>query len=144
MVADTYGCSEKDVADLINKPRNFMKHADHDPNAIMDEVSNADCDAIITSACIDYLMAAKRSHLIMGLYLAWYSAIYPNLTGKFYRREADELFPNLATMDEKGQLYAARALASSEHIASVVVNDLRNELTDNYRWVSLRKHGAIL
>ncbi|PSH68537.1 hypothetical protein CU102_12285 [Phyllobacterium brassicacearum] len=142
-IAESQGSTPRQIKDLINLPRNFIKHADRDPDATQPDITDTDCDAMLETACIDYMMAAGRSHIIMGIYLAWYSAIFPEKVGSFLREAADLFFPNLFTMPRADQILAARK-AASQPIPSNVLNAYRNELTDNHRWTALRSLGQNL
>lgn len=139
-ISEVHGSTDREIRKLINEPRNFLKHADRDPDGTMQDLDAADCDAIVETACIDYMMASGRSPSILGLYLAWYSAINPEKTGGFFRGGADTFFPGLAERPRAEQIRAARKLAI-QPLPSPVLNDPKNELTDNWRWASLREKG---
>lgn len=142
-IAAVHGCTEREIAALFNRPRNFIKHADRDADDISPEIDDDDCDAIIQTACIDYMMAAGRSPYIFGLFVTWYSAVYPTKTGAFFREAADQIFPGLATMDRREQILSARKAASAS-TPSDALHHRSNELTDNWRWVELRAKGTTL
>lgn len=140
-MADVHGCTEKEIAALINLPRNFLKHADRDADELAPEIEPDDCDAIVQTACIDYMMVAGRSPAIVGLFVVWYSAVYPEKTGTFFRREADNIFPALSQKSRSEQILAARA-TTSEALPSSVLHHYSNELSDNWRWAELRTKGG--
>jgi hypothetical protein len=142
-IATISGCTEREIADLFNRPRNFMKHADRDPDAISPEIEDADCDAALLTACLDYMMTAGRSPYIFGIFVTWYSAIYPEKCGLFFREAADQIFPSLSVLNRREQVLAVRNLASSP-VPSDAILHRSNELTDNWRWTDLRAKGATL
>ncbi|MCF6103847.1 hypothetical protein [Mesorhizobium muleiense] len=107
-----HGKPAKDFRNLLNEPRNFIKHADRDPFAVAPDITDEDCDGALIFACLDYMIIAGRSPYILGLFVAWYSAVYPSKTGDFFRREADLEFPGLGMMSRRDQRAAARASAA--------------------------------
>jgi hypothetical protein len=136
-MARSHGRPQKEFWDLINRPRNFFKHADNDPEATAPDVHFSDCDAMIESACVDYMVAAGRSPIVVGIFVAWYSAVYPEKTGDFMRYAGDELFGDLSDLDRAEHLRRARVVAAKP-VSSEVLHNIRNEMTDNYRWAGLR------
>ncbi|KAB2716965.1 hypothetical protein [Brucella intermedia] len=136
-ITSSQGIMPRAVRDLINAPRNFVKHADRDPDTVIDDLSHSDCDAILLTACLDYMFANGRSPYCAGVFVAWYSAIYPEKTELFFRSEAEAIFAGLAAESRERQVQAARDFLSRP--PKVVLNDVRNELTDNYRWSNLKQ-----
>ncbi|GAA5663413.1 hypothetical protein Brsp07_01891 [Brucella sp. NBRC 14130] len=136
-IVDVYGGTAKEIVGLINAPRNFVKHADKDPDAVFTDIKEDDCDAVILTACLDYMFANGRSPYSMGIFLSWYSAIYPDKTGDFMREIADLLFPNLGSKGRDQQKLAARTVLANP-TPPQIFNDHRNELSDNYRWAQFR------
>ncbi|MBP2459567.1 MULTISPECIES: hypothetical protein [unclassified Rhizobium] len=139
-IEKVHGMSPKEAAALINVARNFAKHADRDPDALSDDLSSEDVDAVILTACIDYSMASGRSHYVIGLFISWYAAINPKKMGDMFYQPARELFPNLSGIGRAAQVAAARHV-SKQLPARGLIDHARNELTDNWRWVSLRDLG---
>ncbi|WP_413710969.1 hypothetical protein [Rhizobium sp. Rhizsp82] len=134
------GWSEQDIVALVNRPRNFTKHANRDPDAVMDDITHEDCDAVILTACLDYGIASGRSPLPVGVFLAWHSAVYPSKPDSLFSGLAKKLFPNLQQETREAQVRAARQYVAGP-VDSWLLNDSRNELTDAWRWIDLRKHG---
>lgn len=133
----SHGKPAKDFRDQLNGPRNFLKHADRDPDAVIPEISDHDCDSTLAVACLDYMVASGRSPYVLGLFLIWFASIYPAKTGDFLRPEAEGLFPGLSAMPRKDQIAAAR-VAATKWGKSALMADAKNELTDNSRWTRLR------
>lgn len=136
-ITDVYGTPPKEIINLINAPRNFVKHADRNPDAVFPDIKEENCDAVLLTACLDYMFANGRSPYIMGVFLSWYSAIYSDKTGSFMQETAELLFPELAFMDREQQKMAARSVLV-QPTPPLIFNDNRNELSDNYRWVKFR------
>ena len=136
-IVEVYGGTAKEIVGLINAPRNFVKHADKDPDAVFPDIKEDDCDAVILTACLDYMFANGRSPYSMGVFLSWYSAIYPDRTGDFMRETADLLFPKIGSLDRDQQKLAARSVLTSP-TPPQIFHDHRNELSDNHRWARFR------
>lgn len=137
-IGEAHGMSFVDVKKLINAPRNFIKHADHDPDGKIADISHLDCDAVVMTACLDYMAASKRSPTIFGLFVFWYCSIYPDKVGGFFSDAAALYFPHLQAMERRDQVKAARHQVA-QPLLSEVLNDARNEMTDNWRWINLRE-----
>ena len=135
---EVHGSSEKQIADAFNKARNFTKHADKDPDALIEDVSDFDAETVIMVACVDYCVLAGKSPIPVGLFITWFAAVYPDRTGSFFKREAEDWFPGLGSLDREAQVSAART-ALAKPVPHEVLNARRTELTDNWRWVELRK-----
>jgi len=142
-IREVHGLSEREVNDMINFPRNFTKHADRDPEAEIYDILPEDADAMVMTACIDYCIVSGRSPHSVGIFVAWYAAINPEKTGHFGRAAADALFPDLAQRQRPQQVKAARSIVRRT-LSSPIIHDRRNELTDNWRWNSLRELGGDL
>ncbi|MFC0246519.1 hypothetical protein [Falsochrobactrum ovis] len=137
-ITEAYGAPPKEIIDLINAPRNFVKHADRDPDAVFPDIKEEDCDAVLLTACLDYMFANGRSPYIMGIFLSWYSAIYQKKVGVFMEETAQLLFPELAFLNREQQKKAARKVLSNP-TPPLIFHDHRTELTDNHRWVHFKK-----
>ena len=134
---EVHGISEREARLMVNIPRNFTKHADNDPHATMEDIRDVDADALVMTACIDYTVTARKSPSAVGLFIAWFAATNPDLTGGFCREAAEQLFPSLEVRPREEQLAAARAILNKP-INRELLDHLRNELTDNWRWVKFR------
>lgn len=137
-VCRTHGSTPREIKYLINKPRNYLKHADRDADATLPDVDHLDCDAVLETACIDYMVLMGRSPFAVGLYVAWYSAKYPEKTGEFFRREAEQIFPGLSRLGHLEQISAARKAFQHSKMPEIL-HSSKNDLTDNWRWQRLRR-----
>lgn len=137
-IGDVHGLSFAEIKKLINAPRNFIKHADRDPDGSIADITHLDCDAIVMTACLDYMAASGRSPAIVGLFVIWYCAINPDRVGGLCREATPLYFPNIHGADRKDQVQAARVEALKP-LPSEVLNNWRNELSDIWRWKPLRE-----
>ena len=63
--------------DYINSPyRNFFKHADRDPDAVLASFNEPDVDALIFLAVEDYLRLLDKSPIEFQVFQLWYMSIY--------------------------------------------------------------------
>ena len=61
----------------INSPyRNFFKHADRDPDAVLASFNEPDVDALIFLAVEDYLRLLDKSPIEFQVFQLWYMSIY--------------------------------------------------------------------
>ncbi|WP_019530413.1 hypothetical protein [Dasania marina] len=62
--------------DLINSPyRNFFKHADRDPDSVLEGFSDLENDHIIFLSVEDYIRLNKKSPVELQVYQLWYLSI---------------------------------------------------------------------
>lgn len=132
----THNLSERDAGLLIRASWNFAKHADNDPDAELLDFSDEDCDSVLVTACLDYAILSRRAPAAVQVFLVWYSAVYPQRTGKFMRDEANDLFPDLANIDRGLQVQAAREAVTN--LTRKMAGDTKTDLSDNWRWVKMR------
>jgi hypothetical protein len=94
--------------DYINSPyRNFFKHADKDPDAILEGFDDTKCDPILFLASEDYIRLNQASPLEMQVFQLWYLALY---TDKVSHEDLDRIkasiaviFPDIKNLDRAAQ-----------------------------------------
>lgn len=64
--------------EVMNKLANFLKHADRDPNDIIDDVDEIINDGIIFLSCILYDDLSYKWTPEMRTFIIWYSGLYPD------------------------------------------------------------------
>jgi hypothetical protein len=65
--------------DFINAPhRNFFKHADRDPDAVLEGFSDVENDHVLFLAVEDYIRLNKKSPIEFQVFQLWYLAINTN------------------------------------------------------------------
>lgn len=64
--------------EVMNKFANFLKHADRDPDQILDEVDETINDIEIFLACILHNDLGLQWSPEMRIFVSWYSGIYPD------------------------------------------------------------------
>ena len=108
--------SGKDLKyDYINSPyRNFFKHADRDPEAVLTHFNEPDVDALIFLAVEDYLRLLKKSPIEFQVFQLWYISIYSN---KLTADALSETFETIqSTFPDIGSLERVDRLAMGKHV----------------------------
>lgn len=67
---------------FLNEPRNFFKHADKDPDGMLefDEVAN---ERLLLDACITLAEISDQALSEVNVYLGWFTTANPKLRGAF-------------------------------------------------------------
>ena len=114
-------------AHYINEPcRNFFKHAERDPDAILEEFDEHSVDAIVFLAVEDYVRLFKKAPVEFQVFQAWYLATNEEKVAEpemdLISRSIEELFPGIRDASRIEQLQMGRgvlenALRDSELLA---------------------------
>lgn len=111
----------KDLYRAAHEFTNFFKHADRDPDAVLDNFSHEDAEALLFIACADFGRVTGGKAVDLQVYEAWWFALSfqrvsdaPLSTQAMIRR-CRKLFPSgLATATREKRIAMAReALASA-------------------------------
>jgi|SRR3990172_4070823 len=70
---------EKEFWQTINIPANFLKHADRDPDAILNNVEDNASDWILFMACLYYRDLGHQLTPEMSALTTWHIALYPDI-----------------------------------------------------------------
>jgi hypothetical protein len=85
----------------------FMKHADRNPTAVIEDFSEFDSDAVLFIACHDFFRVTKGQPVELQVYEAWsFATAYPRVSEAPLRsqdaiRRAIAHFPGIRTADRK-------------------------------------------
>lgn len=74
-VADDLGRPLKELIAAAHEHVNFLKHADRDPQAVLEDLTENDVDALLFVACHDLLRVAKGQPIEAQVFEVWYLAI---------------------------------------------------------------------
>jgi hypothetical protein len=104
---------EKKFWGMINTPANFLKHADRDPDQILDNIHEEVNDVLLFMACMYYQDLGFQYTPEMMALISWYMAIHPdvvldNAPMKYYLNK----FEYLRSMPRKEQLAEGLELIS--------------------------------
>lgn len=108
--ARAYVPTGKDLkAHYVNSPyRNFFKHADWDPDQVLEPLPQSHLEGLLFFAVEDYIRLNGRSPVHFQLFQLWYLAKHPE---KFDPAVGDDLvqsvanaFPDLPKLDQAGQV----------------------------------------
>jgi hypothetical protein len=111
-VAALHGSTTKEVRDVFHGPRNFFKHADRDPDAVLPSYDDNDAMHLLTLTVIQFGEVAERSVEMWSL-LIWFYAVNPSFKAPDALRELVGQFAHVATLDRHAQL-GQRALMLEE------------------------------
>lgn len=105
-IARPAGLTDAQVqATMINPARNFFKHANTDPDGILDDFRDEDCDPVILIACVDLLVLEGKSPIEVQVFVTWYAALYPEKfpDGSDWKLAAERKFPGLRELPREEQ-----------------------------------------
>ena len=126
---------DKDLKkDYINGPyRNFFKHADRDPEGILEGFTEYACDALLFLAVEDYIRLRGKSPIEIQVYQFWYlanniSKVLPAALAQI-KEVAEERFPDIQNMNRKQQKERWRVAVEFAKSDPAVINDPGTELS---------------
>lgn len=74
-IADDLGRPLKDLIDAAHQHVNFLKHANRDPQAVLEDFTENDVDTLLFVACHDLLRVTKGQPIEAQVFEAWWFAI---------------------------------------------------------------------
>jgi len=118
--------------DYVNSPfRNFFKHADHDPEAVLTGFSEFDCDHMLYMGTEDYIRLKRRSPIEFQIFQLWYLALYPGKVKPArlanILETVDEAFPGIRALTRKQQLEMGVRVLNEARSDATLINDPRTE-----------------
>jgi hypothetical protein len=131
--ARTYVAPGKDLKkDYINSPfRNFFKHADRDPDGVLQNFDDAVVDGILFLAVEDYIRMRGKSPIELQVFQLWYLACH---TEKVVGDKLDEvldavagMFPEIETLTRDEQVAMGRDALASALRDTELLSDPRTE-----------------
>lgn len=90
--------SKKELRRLADLYRNFFKHADQDPDAVLDEFSDDANDAVIFVATHDFGRLVGGMPIEMQVFEVWFLACHPSKIRQGQEEQIASLFPDISTM----------------------------------------------
>jgi hypothetical protein len=127
--------SGKDLKyDYINSPyRNFFKHADRDPEAVLPHFNESDVDALIFLAVEDYIRLQKKSPIELQVFQLWYMSIYSDKLTADALGEILEIiestFPDIGNLSRVDRLIMGKQVLLNAKADRKLQNDERTEQT---------------
>ncbi len=110
-VADSLGRPLQELIDAAHQHVNFLKHADRDPQAVLEELTENDVDNLLFVACHDLLRVAKGQPIEAQVFEAWWLAISwpkvaqaPLKAQPIIRRLLKHYFPGIRSLSREEQL----------------------------------------
>jgi hypothetical protein len=106
-MADANALTQAEIKKIATFGKNFVKHADWDPDALLEDFDDTLNDHVLISAAMDFGTLASTKPMEVQLYPIWYFAAYPEKIARPDYMEmqdgAAKLFPGLAALDRKRQ-----------------------------------------
>jgi hypothetical protein len=124
--------------DFINSPyRNFFKHADRDPDAVLTDFSDHRSDGLLMLAVEDYLRLTGNGPVELQIYQLWYLGIYEEKIAATSLEEVmisiSRLFPRIAELSRQEQKRMARECLKHASRDLELLNDSRTDTSDLHR-----------
>jgi len=130
--------SEKAINRIASHGRNFFKHADRDPDAVLDDFDDTLNDHVLIAATMDYSVLASSKPMEVQLYPLWYFGVYPEKLMlpdmQHIKDAADQMLPGLAAQPRKKQKAAGH---------SALVCSLRDKTLMDHPFTDKARIGAI-
>lgn len=93
--------------DYVNPYRNFFKHADQDPDAVLTGFDDRKNDGILYLAAEDYIRLNRRSPLELQVYQTWFLAVYVEKVAESdlarVMESIEVLYPGIANLERSAQ-----------------------------------------
>ena len=87
---------ENQFWNFLNRVSNFLKHADRDPDATLDDVNEGTNEATLFVVSIYYTELVCAPSDAMRVYQAWYGFLHPKVLKDDSRRAMLEKVPQMA------------------------------------------------
>jgi hypothetical protein len=83
---------------MVNRYRGFLKHADRDHDAVLEDFTDFENEAILFVAGHDFGRLCGGMPVELQVYEAWFLACEPTRLRRDVNREFLKLFPNITKM----------------------------------------------
>ena len=124
---------ERDLKkDYVNSPyRNFFKHADHDPEALLEGFDGKVVDGLIFLAADDYMRLAGKSPVEFQVFQLWYLAVNVEKVAAGELRkilEAVEVkFSKIRTLQREEQIVLGKSVLDNALLDNGLLKDPKTE-----------------
>jgi hypothetical protein len=119
--------SEKELKKIARQDRDFLKHAERDPDAVLENFTDERNDYILISATIDYKQLARTKPIEIQVFQMWFFALYPDMLplpeGKLIRDAAQHGFPGIASLPRAKQKAAGVTVMNNTLRNPAIMND---------------------
>ena len=117
----------------VNSPfRNFFKHADKDPDAVMSGFNATQCDHLMILGVEEYLRLVGKSPIEFQVFQLWFIAIYPEKVSEEIREacrmKADQEFPSIRELERCKQVQLGAAALTRARSQPATIRDCQTEL----------------
>lgn len=116
----------------VNSPyRNFFKHADRDPDAILHSFDESNVDSVIFLGVEDYLRLVKKSPVEFQIFQLWYLAANVEKVSadalSEILRSIESTFPSIRELPRKEKLLMGLRVLDKAIKDNDLINDSRTE-----------------
>jgi hypothetical protein len=108
-MANVSNSDHKALRKIARYGRDFFKHADTDPEAVLDDFSDSMIDHVLIGASLDYGMLSNTKPVEVQLFPLWYFAVYPHKVPPLLAERGAVAFPDIQSLDRAQQKAAGRA-----------------------------------
>jgi hypothetical protein len=91
--------SRRDLRRLADQHRNFFKHADSDPDAVLEQFSDDSNDAVLFVATHDFGRLTGGMPIEMQVFETWFLSCDPTKLVPGHEEAIASLFPGISTMN---------------------------------------------
>jgi hypothetical protein len=118
--------------DYINSPfRNFFKHADRDPDGLLEGFESSAVDPVLFLAVEDYIRIRGKSPVEFQVFQLWFLACHPEKIARDRAGDvldaAGRMFPRIASLPREGQIASGHRALEQARIDAGVLSDPRTE-----------------
>lgn len=130
--------TQKELYRLANQDRNFFKHADKDPDSVLENFTDQQNDSVLFVTGYDLGMLTGKLPIEVQVYEAWYFSCYPGKMSEKSRPAHETnlktLFPNIGLIDrthKKKMGFKQLMRALKDHN---LLNDPRTDISQLRYW----------
>jgi len=109
--------TEKEFWSMVNRPANFLKHADKDPDDILDNIDEKLNDIKIFISCLYYTDLQFTRSIEMDTFLTWFFVVNPHFINEEHAeaKEGYMEFADIRNESREAQLSAGFQLLNHTH-----------------------------
>jgi hypothetical protein len=118
--------------DFVNTPfRNFFKHADHDPEEMIEGFSAERCDSVIYLAVEDYIRLEQKSPIEFQVFQLWYLSVHIDKVAPddaaSYLEASERIFPGIRELPREQRVSMGAKVLEDARKNNAVMSDPRTE-----------------
>jgi hypothetical protein len=119
--------TEEKLRPISRRGRDFFKHADRDPDEVLDEFTDDVNDHVLIAAVMDFKQLASAKPIEVQVFEIWYFGVHPDKLplpdGKHILDAATRAFPGISKSPRAKQKAAAREMIDKLLRDPTIMND---------------------